>query len=145
MIEAGRESRHVSAFWDFLPTACDLAGIQTPENCDGISYLPELLGETQQKHESLYFEFHEQGGKQAIIKDNWKCIRLNLNYPEDPVVELYNLENDIQENNNLAAKFPEKVNELVSLMKDSRTENNNFKLYHSEFSETTEMKDNVVN
>jgi arylsulfatase A-like enzyme len=138
------ESSHVSAFWDFLPTACELAGIQKPEEGDGISYLPELLGKKQQKHASLYFEFHEDGGKQAIIKDSWKCIRLNLTIQEDPIIELYNLKDDIREQNNLASQFPEKVTELVTLMEEGRTENDHFKLYYSEISELTETESNIV-
>lgn len=127
-ITPGRESRHVSAFWDFMPTACELAGVSQPENTDGISYVPDLLGQPQKKHESLYFEFHEQGGKQAIIKDGWKCIRLQVKNPQKTTVELYNLKEDIQEKNNLASQFPEKANELVMLMQHSRTENESFKL-----------------
>lgn len=127
-IAAGRESDHVSAFWDFLPTACELAGVPAPEGIDGISYLPELLGKPQPKHESLYFEFHEQGGKQAVIKDGWKCIRLNTKTPEKITVELYNLKEDIGEQNNLSTQMPDKVNELVALMERSRTENRYFKL-----------------
>ena len=48
-IEPGRVSDHPSAFWDFLPTACEVAGIAPPENIDGISYLPELLGRTKEQ------------------------------------------------------------------------------------------------
>ncbi|MDP3914589.1 MAG: arylsulfatase [Bacteroidota bacterium] len=126
-IAPGRESNHESAFWDFMPTACELAGVPSPQT-DGISYLPELIGETQSKHESLYFEFHEQGGKQAILKDGWKCIRLNVKNSEKTTVELYNLKEDIQEQNNLAEQNPEKLEELLALMKNSRTENEHFKL-----------------
>jgi arylsulfatase A-like enzyme len=117
---------HASAFWDFMPTVCELAGIAAPENIDGISYLPSLLGKSQKEHESLYFEFHEQGGKQAIIKGEWKCIRLNMNRPENLKVELYNLKDDPSEKTNLADQFPEKVSELTELMKQSRTANTYF-------------------
>ncbi len=128
-ITAGKKSHHLSAFWDFMPTVCEMAGLQNSESIDGISYLPELLGKTQKKHSSLYFEFHEQGGKQAVIQDNWKCIRLNVKDPQKTIVELYNLDHDEAEKNNLALKYPEKVSELVLLMQNSRTENSNFKLF----------------
>lgn len=125
-IAPNRISRHVSAFWDFLPTACDLAKVALPETTDGISYLPELTGNKQPTHESLYFEFHEQGGKQAIIKDGWKCIRLNVKNPEKTTVELYHLDEDTGEQKNLASQYPERVEELVLLMQHSRTENSSF-------------------
>jgi len=57
----GTKSDYVSAFQDFLPTACELAGINYPGNIDGISYLPALTGKEQPVHEYLYWEFHEKG------------------------------------------------------------------------------------
>jgi len=56
-IQPGRTSDHPSAFWDFLSTACEVAGVEPPVDIDGISYLPELLGqsEAQKKHEYLYW------------------------------------------------------------------------------------------
>ena len=128
-IKTGGVSDHVSAFWDFLPTACDVAGIQSPENIDGISFLSELLGENQKQHESMYFEFHEQGGKQAIIEGDWKCVRLNTKTPENIKTELYNIAEDVAEANNLADVYPEKVNHLISLMDENRTENKYFNLF----------------
>ena len=128
-IHPGTTSNHVSAFWDFMPTVCDLAGIEAPSNIDGISYLPELLGKQQPKHETLYFEFHEQGGKQAIIEGDWKCLRLNTKTPANMVVELYNIANDKAEENNLADVYPDKVKHLIALMEEQRTQNEYFNLY----------------
>src|SRR5439155_1617873 len=56
-VKPGTTSDHVWAFWDFLPTACDLAGIETPKGLDGLSVAPTLTGKGQQKtHEFLYWE-----------------------------------------------------------------------------------------
>ena len=44
-IPPGSETDHVSAFWDILPTACELADIPVPGDIDGISYLPALQGQ----------------------------------------------------------------------------------------------------
>lgn len=58
-IEPGTSTDHPSAFWDFLPTACDLAGVEIPDGIDGISYLPTLPGRDDQRpHDYLYWEFH---------------------------------------------------------------------------------------
>jgi len=110
-------SNHISAFWDFLPTACDIAQIETPENIDGISFLAELLGEKQDKHNYLYWEFHEQGGKQAVRLGDWKGIRLNMSNNPEASIELYNLASDIGEQNNIANKNPEVVEKIVNIMK----------------------------
>lgn len=127
-IQPGSVNTHISAFWDFLPTMCDLVGVDAPKGVDGISYLPTLLGKGKQReHELIYFEFHEMGGKQAIIKDNWKLIRFNVNRPEKTRYELYCLKDDRQEKNNLAEQQPEKVKELMTLMDRSRTPNTLFR------------------
>jgi arylsulfatase A-like enzyme len=114
-IKAGSVTSHISAFWDFLPTCCELAGIETPQDIDGISILPTLLGEPQKqkKHEFLYWEFHEQGKKQAVRTGDWKGVRLNIaknppavllrkNEAAGVPIELYNLKDDIGEQKNVA-------------------------------------------
>lgn len=121
MVKAGTVSNHISTFWDFMPTACALACIDTGDGLDGISFLPELLGKPQKKHETIYFEFFERGGRQSILKDSWKCVKLNVLKPEDTIVELYNLANDPEEKNNIASQHPGKVEELLTLMESSRT------------------------
>lgn len=122
-IAEGSVSYHVSAFWDFLPTFCDIAGVAKPEGLDGISMLPELTGKgEQQKHDHLYFEFHEEGGKQAVIKDGWKLIKLRAG-SDRPVFELYNIQQDPKELRDVSSKFPWKIDELKVIMENSRTEN----------------------
>lgn len=122
MIRPGSVSYHVSAFWDFLPTVCELIDAPVPDGVDGISMLPTLTGRGEQpRHEYLYWEFNEEGAKQAILKDNWKLIRLNL--LKSPYSELYNLSSDPKELRNVASEFPWKVAELEALMKTARTPN----------------------
>src|SRR5690606_15016200 len=55
-IAAGSRADHPSAFWDYLPTACELAGVTVPHNIDGLSYLPVLLGKPQPTHEYLFWK-----------------------------------------------------------------------------------------
>jgi len=131
-IKAGQKSDHISAFWDFLPTACHIAGIDTPENIDGISYLPELLGQEQTPHDNLYWEFTEQGGKQAMRKDDWKLVKLDIFNPEKTRVELYNLADDPSEQNDIAEQHPDVIEEMIHLMDEERTESDLFPLYASE-------------
>lgn len=126
-IAAGRTSEHVSAFWDFLPTACEMAGMEAPKSTDGISYLPELLGKPQPQHEYLYWEFHEEGKKQAVRLGNWKGVRLNAADKPNGPIELYDLASDPSENINLADKHPDVVSKIDSLMKASHTNNPNWR------------------
>lgn len=127
-IKAGTKTAHPSAFWDFFSTMSDITGIELPENTDGISYLPVLLGknEEQKKHDYLYWEFHELGGRQALQKGDWKIVKLNVFNPEKTVTELYNIVADLGEENNLAEIHPEIVKELSDLMNSARTESEIF-------------------
>lgn len=121
-------SFHTSAFWDFMPTACQLIGAKVPSSCDGISFFPTLTGKGKQKnHESLYFEFHERGGRRALIKDGWKLIQLEVNNPDNTVFELYNLREDPAEIANVITAYPDKKKELLILMDKARTPNENWK------------------
>ena len=98
-IAPGRTSDHPSAFWDFLPTACEVAGIKAPDGIDGISYFPDLLGEKkkQKQHDFLYWPG-------AIRVGKWKLHRYG-----NKRFALYDLEEDIAETTNLAEQKPELV------------------------------------
>lgn len=120
-IQAGSISEHVSAFWDVLPTLGEVAGIAVPEDIHGISFLPALMGQKQQEHKHLYWEFHEQQGKQAVRKGDWKAIKLHVLGPE-PEFLLFNLRKDVAEKENLAGKHPEILEELLDIMESERIE-----------------------
>jgi arylsulfatase A len=117
-VKAPTVSDHVSAFWDIMPTIAEIAGAELTEPTDGISFLPEILGKNgQKKHEYLYWEFHEQGGKIAVRAGNWKGIRLNVDKAPDGAIELYDLTKDIGETNNIAASNPDIVIKIEAIMK----------------------------
>ena len=122
-IKAGSVSNHISAFWDFLPTCCELVGIETPKGTDSISILPTLLGQPgkQKKHEFLYWEFHEQGKKQAVRIDDWKGVRLNVAKNPDGPIELYNLKDDNGEQKNLAMENTEVVEKIKKYLETAHT------------------------
>ncbi len=125
-IKAGRRSEFVGAFWDLLPTFADLAGGKVTSPTDGISIVPELRGQPQKKHDYLYWEFHEQGGRQAVRVGNWKAIRLNAMVHADGPVELYDLRTDAAEQRNVAAQHPGMVMRMAAIMKKEHVENENF-------------------
>ena len=115
-IRPGTASYHVAAFYDLLPTLCDIIGVKAPKGIDGISFLPSLTGEgVQNKHDFLYWELHEYGGLQAVLKDNWKLIRFDIDKKEFRY-ELYNISGDPGEQMNVAGQYPERVKNLILLM-----------------------------
>ena len=122
-IKPESKTDHPSAFWDVFATLSDIVGLEKPNNLDGISFLPTLIGdlEEQRKHEYLYWEFHELGGRQAIRKDNWKAVRYNVFDKSKSEVELYDLTKDIAEANNVASEHPELVEEMEAIFKEART------------------------
>lgn len=113
-VEAGAETDHPSAFWDWLPTACELAGAQPPRGIDGISYAPTLLGKPgeQTKHEYLYWR---QGGVEAVRAGKWKAVRPGKGKP----VQLYDLSTDIGEANDLAAGHSDIAARMAEFMEDA--------------------------
>ena len=116
-IEPNSKSDHLSAFYDVLPTMCEIIGLPIPDQTDGISLLPTLLNNSQKKkHEYLYWEFPAYNGQQAVRLGKWKGIRKDI-FDGNLEVELYDLNNDIQEQNNLAPQYPEVVEKIEVIMK----------------------------
>jgi arylsulfatase A-like enzyme len=127
-ILAGTDTDHPSAFWDVFPTLAEITGAKVPDDIDGLSFLPSLLGnqEKQKEHAYLYWEFHEKGGRKALRKGDWKLVQYDIFDPEKTKTELYNLENDLGEENNVAEDYPELVNELMGIMNAARTDSEIF-------------------
>jgi arylsulfatase A-like enzyme len=115
-IEPGRVSDQVWAFWDFLPIAAELAGVDPPAT-DGISMLPAILGKEQTDHEFLYWEFPSGGYWQAVRYGPWKGIRAKWGGP----IELYHLEEDPSETRNLADDHPQIVARIKQIMQAEHT------------------------
>jgi arylsulfatase A-like enzyme len=123
-IEPGVVSDQVLAFWDFLPTAADLAGAQLPaeRQFDGISMLPALLGKPQQDHDFLYWEIPCKGFHQAVRMGDWKAMRER----RDSDIMLFNLVEDVGEKVNVAADHPEIVAEIARIMETAHTPSEDF-------------------
>ena len=110
-IKPGSISNHISAFYDFFETACDVAGIKNNVKTDGISFYSEMTGEVQAKHEYLYWEYPASGGLQAIRMGKWKGVKNNL-FISPSKLKLFNLMSDEKELNDVSLKNPEIVNLL---------------------------------
>jgi len=134
-IPAGATNMDPAAFWDIYPTIQQMTGMKTTANVDGISILPRFLNpkvKTANAKRYLYWEFHENGGRQAVRWGNWKGVKLNVTTEASPALELYDLEEDPTEQNNVAAKYPAIVKQLEQYIKVAHVNNPDWPLLKSE-------------
>lgn len=135
-IAPGRQSDHPSAAWDFLPTACELAGATPPDDIDGISYVPTLLGRTDQQaaHEYLYWASSEGATAVGMRQGPWKLVqyrsqskpgrkakssKAGKQRPERDARQdwrLYDLDTDLGEETDVSARHPERVAAMLALL-----------------------------
>ncbi|MBO7069495.1 MAG: arylsulfatase [Bacteroidaceae bacterium] len=114
-VKAGSESDFPFAFYDLMPTFCQMAGL-APKGDDGISILPTLTGKgRQRKHDHLYWEFHETD-MLAIRQGDWKLVVCHGKS------SLYNLREDPHEDHNLSQKYPALVRKLVKKIYEDHTD-----------------------
>lgn len=131
-IKPGTETDFMCSFWDLMPTFRDLTGSADPEGMDGISLLPLLEGRKgQQKHDYLYFEFQELGGRQAVREGEWKLVHMDIR-TDTPRYELYNLAQDPGETNDVSASHPDIVARLQALMSEAHIPNPDFPILKGE-------------
>lgn len=119
-IEPGRVSDHLWYFPDVLPTLAEISGADAPDDVDGFSIVPELLGERaagrkQPKREFLYWEL---GNQTAIRMGDWKAVRPRKNV----AWELYDLTNDVSETKSVADAHPDVLKKVTAFAKSAHTE-----------------------
>ncbi len=114
-IESGTTSDHISAFYDLMPTICDIVGLDPPGDIDGLSFKPALLGQEQEQHEFLYWEFPSYNGQQALRIGKWKGIRKDI-FTGNLEIELYNLDMDSGEKVDVSDQHPEIIQMMESIM-----------------------------
>ncbi len=116
-ISLGTISNLISGHWDMFNTFSELAG-ENNRTEDGISLVPELLGNGQtKKHSFIYFEFPEKRGQIALRIGDWKGIKIDIKTNPNASWELYNLKEDPKERNNLAEAYPGIISSIDSLQK----------------------------
>lgn len=114
-IKPNRESDHVWAMWDFLPTVAEILNVEKPENTDGISILPTLLGkmDEQEKHDFLYWEYKEE---QAVRMGKWYGYK-----NKKGKLEIYDLEKNPAQDQDLTEQFPEISKKINNIMLTEHT------------------------
>ena len=124
VIEADAVSHDVWYFADVLPTLAELAGAEPPDNIDGVSVVPSLLSQPQPELEErpLYWEWHGRGFQQAARRGDWKAVRLDVEGP----IELYDLAEDIGEENDVADEHPDVVAWFENYFREARTPSRNW-------------------
>lgn len=112
-IAPGSVSRDITAFWDLLPTAAELAGLPPPARTDGISLVPSLLGKPRAAHEYLYWDYGHarESFLQGLRQGPWKAVRNGSREP----LELYNLDRDPGEQTDLASSNPAVARRMAAL------------------------------
>lgn len=118
IVKAGSTSDHISAFWDVLPTMAELTGQPVPEQVDGVSFLPTLKGNSdkQTQHAYLYWE-HPQSKQHdwAVRMGPWKGVFRGWKQDAPRKLELYNLDDDLGERHDIAAKHPDIVQRIQEI------------------------------
>ena len=113
--EAGGLTHQSGHVMDIMATCCELAGISYPEQfnnqnilpVEGKSLVPIFKGQKRQGHEIIYWEHM---GNMAVRNGPWKLVKT-----DNGEGELYNIESDRTELNDLSEKMPEKVQELIKI------------------------------
>ena len=122
-IQLGVVSDYIGGFHDFMSTFADIANETVSPQTHGLSLLPVLTGQEHPNHASLYWENWEVYKGKRVLKQgvrvgNWKAVR----YGADAPIELFDIENDLSEQHNLAAKNPAVTNLMKGLLESSRVE-----------------------
>jgi len=132
-VEAGTTNDHQLAFYDIMPTFCDIAGIDNyverytnpdleADYFDGISFYPTLTGKGEQKeHDFLYWEFHETN-MMGLRMGNWKLVVQNGN------CKLFDLATDLHEDNDVASQYPDVLNKMKQIIREQHTDSNLFRV-----------------
>ena len=115
VVAAGSTCDRVTGFEDWLPTFAELCAAEAPSSCDGISFVATLRGGAQPARDFLYREFAGYGGWQAVWQGKLKLVRSRLQ-KGPAVTELFDLDADVGETTNLAAKQVTHLTDLETIM-----------------------------
>lgn len=129
VVEPGRTSDHIAAHWDLMATACELAGVDQPDDTNSISYVPLLKGDlaAQQAHDYVYFELHWPT-RRGLRQGDWVAAqeRTSAVDPNVGTIELFNLKDDPGQEKDLASRYPERLEHFKRLFVASHEPSKHF-------------------
>lgn len=122
-VAGGTTSEHVGAHYDMPATLAGIGGTSFPEGVDGISMAPTLFGDADQQatHDHLMWDFAGYGGQLAVRMGKWKGVKQDLQKNPDATLELYDLEADIGEQEDVAEQYPEVVAKIEAILREDRS------------------------
>lgn len=147
-IDDGRVSDHIMSSWDLFPTICEIAGVESPKDIDGISVYPTIFNHSeQQQHPYLYWEYYTYNynwdkpestnprnwlDARAVRMGNWKAVSKSFPDEDDFSIELYDLSIDLAEENDVAEANPLIVQQVKDIYSHASSNNSPFFPYQKE-------------
>ncbi|MFK7767126.1 MAG: sulfatase-like hydrolase/transferase [Mariniblastus sp.] len=129
-VEPGSETTVPSYFPDWFPTLAKVAGAEIPASTesDGIDLTGVVQGKPVERKKPMIWDFNGYGGITAVRSGKWKTVRTSVkrSKKKTPAWELYDLDKDPTESNDLASEFPDVVLEMEKAFLENRTVNENF-------------------
>jgi arylsulfatase A-like enzyme len=125
-VAGGRKFGGRIGYIDVLPTLLTAAGVPLPRNLDGVNFLPALRGTAVLPERPWFSYIHQNEAAQAAVHlGPWKLVAHGDFFAAQPAsrptLELYQLETDPAEQNDVAAREPGKVAELHRLLREFGT------------------------
>ena len=117
-VPSGATSYQLAYLGDVMATLAELANANLPDQTDSISFRSALLNQASQQRAPLYWEYYNRGTMQAVRSGSWKAVRQPM---LDGEVELYNLERDLSERQDVADQHPDVVAHIEEIMAGAHT------------------------
>ena len=116
-IKSSRTVDDVSISYDIFPTISELSGVNDlyDYSTDGVSLVDIFTDDTLER-DYVYWEFPSYGGQQAARMGDYKAILKDIK-KGNKKIELYNISNDLKEQNDVSSDYPEIIKRFEDIFK----------------------------